>query len=317
MKLTPRQRRLAFFALIVLLNLAGLLQHALDPAATAPTTSIQLPALERTVALPDTHMAEPGDRQPASARGLAHAASIDSYRGCSTRPNAHNFSPRNGTPVRVIAPHYTVSRNTPGWGDVNGVAAFLNLASTQASAHFIIDAEGNCLYTVPTDLKAWTEAGGNSFTVGIEFVAMGDEGALAPAQIAKGGLVIAQVAKRYGIPLQIADVTGCTPRRPGLADHMMFGLCGGGHHDLRPLFGTSASARRPGDDARALEPLLRAARSHSITAVDRVTCRKLNWWRAHGRPHGKAAANAVRRRKALESRGVRCLPSGPVKVTAA
>jgi hypothetical protein len=53
--------------------------------------------------------------------------------------------------------------------------------------------------------------------------------------------------------------------------------------------------------------------ARSVTAIDRATCRKLQWWRAHGRPHGLAETRAIRRRKALTARGVLCTAHGPVR----
>ena len=238
----------------------------------------------------------------------------DSFPGCETRFNTHNFSSRGGAKIKVLAPHYTVSRNVPGKADVNAVWAFLNTESTRASAHFIIDAEGNCIYAIPISMKAWTEVAGNPFSVSIEFIAMGTEGRLSDAALDRGGSVFAEVARREHVPVQLGDVRNCEPNTPGEADHAMFGACGGGHCDIRPMFGTH-TCRQSSEDAQALAPLIAATKRHMrrVTSTDRLTCRKLNAWRRAGRPTGgQWAQNSVRRRRALESRGVRCLASGPV-----
>jgi hypothetical protein len=199
-----------------------------------------------------------GDTELGPLRGATPTP--DTLPGCVNRFNTHNFSSRNGIAVRNITAHYTVSPNVPGWADVDANANFLNLPSTQASALAIIDAEGHCLYTVPLKLKAWTEAGGNSFSAGIEFVGTGGEGKLSAAALAEGGRVVAEIARRESIPLQVGDVTGCSPIRPGVVDHAMYGACGGGHHDLRPYYG-SRNPRVAADDAKVLGPLITAAKA--------------------------------------------------------
>lgn len=308
---------LAILAVLVGPGLVGGDNPPAAPAA-APTPLLTVtagrsswgdPAPAATPVAGESNLKEPGDVDLGTLRGAPPADSSDTLPGCTSRFNTHNFSART-LPVSEIAVHYTVSPNTPGWGDVLGVAAGLNDPARQASADVIIDAEGHCLYTVPLRYKAWTEVGGNGFSASIEFVATGAEGKLSARALARGGQVIAAIARRYGIKVQLGDVTGCHPNREGVDDHAMYGACGGGHYDMRPFYGSHVP-RRPGEDATVLGPLIAAARSHGVTSTDRVTCRKLSWWRSHGRPHGKAEANAVRRRKALTARGVRCLASGP------
>ena len=228
--------------------------------------------------------------------------------GCVTRTVA-NRSSRRGVAPRLLVPHYTVSRNTAGWGDVNAIVGLFDRPAFAASSTFVIDAEGNCAYIVPMTEKPWTQAGFNSVSVSIEFIAMGDEGTLSAAAVDKGGRVFAEAARLFHIPLQIGAISGCSVVQGGILDHKALGACGGGHHDLAPLYGASAST------AQRNAALLAATKKWTagVTSVDKVTCRKLNWWRAHGRPKGAAEANAVRRRRALDARGVTCTPSGPVK----
>lgn len=271
--------------LAALAAVTGIMLNSYGKGTPAPTrTAIHSAVAAPPVAGIESHLAEPGDTEARLPRSLAPPAPMP---GCRTELNQHNFSVRTA-PVREIAAHYTVSANRPGWGDVESVEDFLDLTSTQASAHFIIDAEGHCAYTVPVALKAWTEAGGNSFTVGIEFIGTGAEGQLSAAALTEGARVIVEVAKHFAIPLQLGDVTGCTPRRAGLVDHAMYGACGGGHHDIRPYYGTNV-VRRAAEDHQALDPLINAARALArphVTAAQAHAKACLDHERRIARRHG-------------------------------
>jgi hypothetical protein len=170
-----------------------------------------------------------------------------------------NFSSRGGVAPHELVAHYTVSRNIPGWGDVNAVVHEFDTPAFAASSDFVIDGEGHCAYIVRDTDKAWTQASANPFSVSIEFIAMGDEGSLPPAALAKGGRVFALEARKWHIPVQLGKVVNCLPVVPGVVDHAMLGLCGGGHHDLRPLNGTHVPPQAS-EDTRALAPLLAAIR---------------------------------------------------------
>jgi hypothetical protein len=231
-----------------------------------------------------------------------------SERGCTTAL-VRNYSTRRGVKPRIFVLHYTVSPNRPGIGDVNAVVNLFNTPSFAASSNYVIDREGNCKYIVRESDKAWAQAAANSLAISVEVINSGRE----PSYISGAGLtklatVMADATKRWSIPLQIGAVSGCTVTRAGIVTHQMLGACGGGHVDISP-YGTSV-----------VEQVIAAAKrvrgggsAKPVTSTDRVTCRKLNWWRTHGRPHGAAEANAVRRRKALDSRHVTCLASGPVR----
>ena len=216
-------------------------------------------------------------------------------RGCTTQ-TVVNQSSRRGVAPRLLVAHYTVSRA----GSREAIVRLFDTPSFQASSNYVIDRDGSCSYIVPESSKAWAQAGFNSVAVSIEFVAMGDEGGLSPQQVKVGARVFADSAARWNIPIQRGKVSGCTVVAGGLVDHQELGACGGGHHDIEPF---------------SMAPLWNAfhADAAPVTSVDKVTCRKLNWWRAHGRPKGAAEANAVRRRNALAARGVTCTSSGPVK----
>jgi len=224
------------------------------------------------------------------------------FPGCRTRI-VSNRSSRRGVAPRLMVAHITVSPNRPGWTDVDGITAYFDRASSQASSHFVVDAEAHCNYIVPINEKSWTQAAANPVAVSWEIINTGREGRLMePRGYQAVGRQMARVGKLLGIPLRRGKVNGCTVVRSGIVMHRDFGACGGGHVDIAPY---------------QLEPIIQAAvragRAGQITTTDRTTCRKLNWWRRAGRPHGEPETNAVRRRKALEARGVTCTSRGPVR----
>lgn len=250
-------------------------------AAHAQVTPRAAPAATAAPGV-ESNLAEPGEQE----LGRLPLAGTDQITGCETDFTTHNFSTRGGSPVREIGIHYTVSR--AGSGPV--IVGMWKNPATKATSHLVIDADGRCWYVVPLNLKAWTEVAGNPFTASIEFVAYGDEGKLTAAEVAKGGQVIAQIAARYSIPLQVGDVTGCQPVKPGVADHAMYGLCGGGHHDIRPFY-DSHNPRAAADDSKVLAPLLNAARAAAappdpLTGGERAAEKTLLTERAIAARHG-------------------------------
>lgn len=233
-----------------------------------------------------------------TTEALPTAGASGGVPGCKTA-FVRNQSSRRGVRPTVQVLHYTVSPNRPGWSDVDGITAFFNRSSSQASSHFVIDAEGHCSYIVPIEAKAWTQAGGNPWAVSYEIIATGREPAyLGTAGFAKLRSVMRSVSARTGIPLRTGRIAGCAPSRSGIVQHADGGSCWGGHHDVGP-FGFAA--------------IVAKVTGGGVTATDRVTCRKLNWWRTHGRYHGPAERNAIRRKAALTARGVTCTTRGPVK----
>ena len=228
-----------------------------------------------------------------------------SQRGCVTR-RVQNFSSRRGVRPRLFVMHYTVSPNRPGWGDVNAIAGLFDRPAFSASSHYIIDSEGHCLYIVRESDKAWTQATANPVSISIEVINSGKEGRLAgPAGLAKIGRVVADSTRRWEIPLRVGKVSGCRVVQAGVVDHRALGPCGGGHVDVSPY--TIAPVLAAAKKARGSAP------AEGLIRQDYFTCRKIRWWRTHGRPNGKPERNAIRRRDALKSRGVRCGVKGPVK----
>lgn len=166
---------------------------------------------------------------------LPTAGASAGFVGCRTQ-FVQNQSSRRGVRPTVQVLHYTVSPNRPGWSDVDAITAFFNRSSSQASSHFIIDAEGNCAYIVPIEAKAWTQAGGNPFAVSYEIIATGRESSyLGTAGYAKLRSVAAQVAKRTGIPTTRGAISGCSPSKSGIVEHRDGGTCWGGHVDISPF----------------------------------------------------------------------------------
>lgn len=184
---------------------------------------------------------------------LPEAGAVQGFNGCVTRILPVNYSSRNGARATEFVLHYTVSHNVPGWSDVNAIVALFSNPARQASSNFVIDAEGNCSYIVPIEAKAWTQAGGNPWSVSVEVIAFGDEGVyLGAAGWAKLKSVAQQVHNRTGIPLRRGAVSSsCTPIRSGIVQHKDFGLCGGGHVDITP-FSVDDAVRRLGAPAAIL-----------------------------------------------------------------
>lgn len=172
--------------------------------------------------------------------------------GCVTRL-VGNYSSRYGVRPRQIWAHYTVSRNRPGWDDVNAIVAYFNSPASSASSHYVIDADGNCALIVPETGKAWTQAAANPYAISIEFIAYGDEAdLLTAAGYAKAGKVLAAIGRRWDIPLArgAVNTATCTPARPGIVQHADGGACAGGHHDVNPfsvarLIAAAKAAARP------------------------------------------------------------------------
>lgn len=170
-----------------------------------------------------------------TTEALPTAGASGGAPGCVTS-FVRNQSSRRGVRPTVQVAHYTVSPNRPGWSDVNGIVAFFNRASSQASSHFVIDAEGHCAYIVPIEAKSWTQAGGNPWAVSYEIIATGREAVyLPPAGLRKLRSVMAWVKGRTGIPLARGRISGCSPSKAGIVQHADGGSCWGGHHDIGPF----------------------------------------------------------------------------------
>lgn len=154
------------------------------------------------------------------------------FPGCRTA-FVNNFSSRGGVAPRVIVWHQTVSRER-GQTSQNALTAYANSASSGVSWHFLIGrTNGLCTYSVPLNLKAWTQGNANPFSIGIEVEAYGDEGAYVTGKgKAKLLAVTRRLGKRFGIPMRRAVVVNCRVVKSGILEHVDLGACGGGHIDV-------------------------------------------------------------------------------------
>jgi hypothetical protein len=247
---------------------------------------------------------DPRDPSITPAGVLTGPLAAQETPGCRTR-FVRNFSSRNGTPVRVIVWHQTVSFDRPGGADQDGLTALANTRSSGVSWHYLIGGkDGRCTFTVPTNLKAWTQGNANQFAIGIEVQAFGSE----PRYVSGAGRakllrVTRFLGRRFGIPMRRGLVRNCRVVRSGIVEHSDLGPCGGGHVDVTAT-GAGARARAAGWNTA---PLIAEAahRARVGTPVDRRTCGKLRAWRRAGRPASETPRN-VRRREALARRHLRC-----------
>lgn len=166
--------------------------------------------------------------------GLPTGGATVEVPGCRTE-FIHSYSSRHGVRPTIFTLHLTVSRNVPGWADVN---AIVNLfAHEEASSNFVLDGEGHCAYIVPIEQKAWTQAAGNPFSISVEVIDTGSESVyLQPAGMRQLRVIARFVNKQAGIPIRPGKVSSsCTPVRSGFVQHFDWGICGGGHVDIRPF----------------------------------------------------------------------------------
>lgn len=261
----------------------------------------------------------PGVAPPEIERGLlqeqAHKLKLPdvlplaapSVPGCLSRfiTVRRNYGAVRNTKIRLFVVHWSGGPNLPGWQDVNGLTAFGNNPAAGVSWSFNEDREGHCHYNVNVLYNPYTQAGFNRVSVSVEIINVGghDKPLLTAHGLAVLGRVIAFLNQRFHFGLRRGLTFGCQVQRSGIVDHKSLGPCGGGHPDI-------------GDNS--LTPIINAARNayqryyapKRVTATDRITCRKLNYWRTHGRHHGLAERRAVRRRVALARRGVTCNSKG-------
>lgn len=240
-------------------------------------------------------------------------------RGCLTRSNTANYSYRNGTKPSLIVPHLTVSANRPGWDDVNGIVVFLDRPSTSASATYVNDNEGHCVLTVAESLKAWTQANFNSATAcSIEQINTGNEPTYAgTAGLRQLAVIVHDCAKRWGIPLQRARVSGSVVQRAGVIDHYHLGAPGGGHFDVHN-FGKGCRNQGPGADTWAcVDTIVAMAKTLDgpqyppITARQRSNCQELNRLRRAKRGKSERAGKL---RAGLKAHHLRCINGPPGKL---
>lgn len=195
------------------------------------------------------------------------------FPGCTTRILPTNYSSRGGAAVRAIGLHYTAGGNRAGLSDMNGLTGYASSPVAGVSWHFLIDAEGNCYYSVPLGSKAWTIGNLNPQTVNIEVVGTGRESSY-PASAAgarKLGAVVRRLGRIFDVPMRVGAVSGCRVTRPGIIAHWQGGPCSGGHVDIRPY----ALERVVGRIAAGESGPPRTARARRRCAVLRYHRRKV------------------------------------------
>lgn len=236
---------------------------------------------------------------PTSEGTVSGPLAAPEWPGCLTRFTPVNFSSRTAA-IRGFALHYTGGGNRPGWADMNGLAAYASSRAAGVSWHFLVDREGHCYYQVPVSKKAWTIGNLNSQTINVETIGNGGEPDYGgTAGFRKVAAIVRRAASIYHFPVRLGAVDGsCNITRPGIITHWMGGACAGGHIDIKPY-----------DIAKVVDQIA----GGGVTTIDIATCRKIRWWRNHGRHHGPAERNAVRRKAALTKRGVTCTSHGPVR----
>lgn len=211
-----------------------------------------------------------------------------------------NYSSRNGAPVDLGVIHWTGSPITSSLSGTLSIVHWFDLSAAQASSNYITDQSGRCYYVVPETKKAWTQAAANPWSVSVEIV---NPGVLPLFRSTAGRERVVSLIrhwhKAWHIPYQTGRVnSNCVPTRPGFLAHRDLGPCGGGHPDV----GVPSIVPSLISEAKRLD----ATGGKKITATDRAWCRKLTWWRGHGRPKGKAERNAVARRKLLAKHHLTC-----------
>jgi hypothetical protein len=218
---------------------AGDADLARDDAITAPTAAVKALDARSEGGLREAHDASV---TPAGVLPAGTPLAAQEWPGCRTRL-VRNFSSRTASlwaRKRVIVWHQTVSREH-GWASQDALTVRANDPQTQVSWAFVIGAtSGRCTFSVPVDLKAWTQGNANSVSVGIEVERFGDEASYVSGAGEKRLLAVTRrVGRIYGIPMQrglVRWTDGCTPVvvRSGIVEHSDLGPCGGGHVDVTP-----------------------------------------------------------------------------------
>lgn len=247
------------------------------------------------------------ERNKAELDPLPLAGAFESVPGCKTRLLAGDHSSRNGVRPVWLTWHYAVIPNRPGFGDLDLLFSIFANPARDASSHFGLDAEGNCYYMVPIESKAWTAVNANSFSIGVEIIAMGNEPVLCPGPCMVQARRIAEFVKqRTGIPIRrgsVSTANRCVPGTAGQITHNDHGSCGGGHIDIKP-FSIDAFTRELAAPATVLTAaelkIVRAVRHPAGTGHSR------RYWRhrlgealgriAHGDGHRRPARRKILRR---------------------
>lgn len=147
-----------------------------------------------------------------------------------TRPNVvlrrrtPNRSARPaGTPILLLVLHSTESHNRPGTGDLAAVCDWLARPETEASAHVIVDAEGQSARLVADEEKAWHCGVMNGVSLGVEQIGRAAQGKAAwkdaPRELDETARWLARWSLKWDVPLRRGRVDGSRVREAGVVAH--------------------------------------------------------------------------------------------------
>ncbi len=134
-------------------------------------------------------------------------AALTGFSGYATRSvSTPNKSSRNGAAIQYIVLHHMASTS------FSGVLELWRTGSKQGSANYAISNEGEVVGVVPESLRSWSLSSATwdakSITFEIENSATGGSWPVSSAAHEATAKVVADLARRYGIPLDRNRVLG-------------------------------------------------------------------------------------------------------------
>jgi len=146
------------------------------------------------------------------------------------RMNVACQSSRGGTRPKLTVLHDTEGANVPGSiRDLQGLGAWFNRPSTQASSHVGVDSDGYAARYVKDGAKAWTQAAFNPQSLSIEQIGFASQTTWPELQLKKTAMYVAYWSKKYDIPIRRSTTHG-------VCEHQHLGALGGGHRDCGPRY---------------------------------------------------------------------------------
>lgn len=135
--------------------------------------------------------------------------------------------------------HSTESHNIPDSAqDLESVANWLANPTAEASAHVVVDGDGNSIRMVRDLEKAWACVNYNSVSLNIEQIGSAYDGWAAWRarwrELRETARWIAQWSLRYNIPIRKGETANGVVTRSGVVTHNSLGALGGGHTDPGP-----------------------------------------------------------------------------------
>lgn len=259
-----------------------------DPLVLTPKAQDHLQAVAEGDGELTEPLREPADPSRTEPGVLEGPLAAQEFPGCRTR-FVGNYSSRNGVKPRIIVLHQTVSRER-GQASQDALTAYANRRSSGVSWHFLIGpTNGLCTFSVPLNMKAWTQGNANPFAFGIEVERYGDE----PTYVEGAGeakliAVMRELGRRFDIPMRAGKVVNCQVVRSGVVEHSDLGACGGGHADVKPwstapLIAKAAASPKVRKTYRAADYNLAALtaeerrQASTLLAERRVALRRGGW----------------------------------------